>query len=98
MLNFDRKVIEAVDVKATRKPDKYSKAREVSPTTLSASAQLFLTCLEHFGLPKRVSDTFQTKVPQRFIGHHGKSIYYVNTEGYDYPRYLFKIGKAHGQG
>ena len=82
----------SLDNKCERKPMDWSDLRERSLTRAETSVVKELPVLH--SLPKShkpMRDDLPEDAPQRFIAYFGDAAYYVNTEGYSYVRYAFKL-------
>ncbi len=82
----------SLDNKCERKPMDWSDLLERSLTREEAAVVKELPVLH--SLPKGhkpMRDDLPEDTPQRFIAYFGDAAYYVNTEGYSYVRYAFKL-------
>jgi hypothetical protein len=85
----------SLDNKCERKPMDWSDLLERSLTREEAAIVKGLPVLHT--LPddhKPMRDDLPEGTPQRFIALVGDKAYYVNTEGYSYVRYAFRLPKA----
>lgn len=85
----------SLDNKCERKPMDWSDLRERTLTREETAIVKELPVLH--SLPadhKPMRDDLPEESPQRFVAYFGDAAYYVNTEGYSYVRYAFKLPKA----
>ena len=74
-----------------RKPISLLNVRSIEYSFLSDKVKKELTALPIKEL-KNFNPLSKIKIlPQRSLIKNKKDIYYVNNEGYDYPRYILKI-------
>ena len=77
------------DLPYTRKPTTWSEVEDYTPTDRELDAISRLQMLETYGTPS--TDLFVNAKPQIFLTERGGEIYLVNTEGFDYCRYVLRI-------
>ena len=83
-----------LDNKCERKPCCWSELRE---RDLTKAETVVLKGLPVVTLPvghKPMIDDLPEGTPQRFVATVGEQCFYVNTEGYSYVRYGFKLSKV----
>lgn len=83
----------SLDQLCERKPGSWN---EVIEERLTVGQQRLVRCLPLYHLPddhKPLRDDFVDKMPQRFVAVVKEVPYYVNTEGYAYCRYAFRLPK-----
>lgn len=84
----------SLDNKCERKPMAWSDLLERPVSRVESEIIKGLPVLH--SLPKDhkpMVDDLPVETPQRFVAHFGDAAYYVNTEGYSYVRYAFKLPK-----
>lgn len=84
----------SLDNKCERKPMDWSDLLE-RPVSRAEEAVVKELPVLH-SLPKDhkpMRDDLPVETPQRFVALFGDAAYYVNTEGYSYVRYAFKLPK-----
>lgn len=87
-----------IDAIMSRKATEFSEAQTMRPNDVSKETREFIQKLpildtREVYVEDKVKDTenFEMKVPQWFILQNGKNKYIINTEGYEYPRYIARI-------
>ena len=85
------------DLPYSRKIGAWSEAEVYVPSTRELEAIARLPMLETLGSPMTIRNEDGLKLsmelgdPQIFLTERGGRIYIVNTEGYDYARYVLRI-------
>ena len=84
----------SLDNKCERKPCCWSELRERSLTREESKVIKELPVVTLLVGHKPMIDDLAEGTPQRFVAVVGENAYYVNTEGYSYVRYGFKLPRA----
>jgi hypothetical protein len=86
----------SLDLQTTRKPSDWSDVEYLkTPTKLQRAYLLKLSLLpsadDHRPLSDLVVGEPRIRLPQRFVVKNKGAYYYVNTEGYQYCRYVLRV-------
>lgn len=92
-MDYYRKVYEAIDAITTRKPCELSDVRTEAfyPETQGVLFGRLPVLEVDDDVDFCPMDSLCPKMGQRFMLNHKDNTYYVNTEGYDYCRYMLRI-------
>lgn len=83
-----------LDNKCERKPMDWSDLLERSLTREETATVKELPVVDLPADHKPMRDDLAEGTPQRFVARVGEKTYYVNTEGYSYVRYAFRLPKV----
>jgi hypothetical protein len=82
-----------LDDLCARKPSDWSDLAPASKTIATPEVIDLLETLPQFALSETPFTDFDGIRPQRFLAVGSGQVYYVNTEGYSYSRYAFRLPK-----